>query len=365
MENFAELIYIEKAQLHTYKNAHLPLVKRVEIVKTNPNITGKIFLACCKFVYTHFNLSDNTIAEILNLAEDFLYHNKPADFNQIYNQNKNYLEAFPEEPYSGIGVACLALCKTIGCNAENILKIENYTGEEDNAFDPEDWFVDFLLSNTFSGGNPFLGKGNAEKRTEFWNKYFDLALKIYHSPEVPQSPKIIIETENHSVIIQRTKDFKNEFITEALKKVIELILADFEKSSPNVNWKKIEIEGQNIGALGMIGFYTDDNNEKDRIKLTYYLYKDDQSSVKLMQKIKENIYQQSPQEGTWFSYKMLITPDRSFTIDYNFDEFKIYEGKEPDKEDFIDEFKKYPRAKNFVPDWWQNIIKKHKLEYLD
>jgi len=363
----SELIKKEKVELGNSQNGHLCLTKRIAIAKTlgNHSFINKVFLECCKFIYQEFNLNDNSIAKILSLAEDFLYQNKPTDFIKIYNQNRNYLLSFSQEPYLGIGLACLTLCGTISCNAENILEIEDYNGEDDNTFDPEDWFTDFLLSNTYSGGNPFLKTGDIEKRKTFWNQYLDLVLKIVQSPDVPKSPKIIINEENLSEKIIRTKDFSNKFINETLEKVIKLILTDLEEVETNAQWTKIEIEGNNIGSMGMRAYYFDIFNEEHHLELSYYLYNDDQSSAKLMQKVKENIYQQSPREGTWFSYKIIITPDKNFMINYNFDEFKIYEGKVPNKEDFIDEFSKYPRAKDFVPKWWQNIIKKHNPEYLE
>lgn len=368
MNNFTELIIKEKAELKKNPNKHLPLAKRIQIAKAlgNHSLINKVFLECCKFIYSKFSMEDDSIAKILNTAEDFLYENKPADFLKIYSQNKNYLSAFSEEPYSGISLACLALCSSISCDAENILEIEHYHDEDDNSFEPEEWFVDFVISNTYSGGNPFLGNGDTEKRQDFWNKYLDLATRIYQSPNFPQSPKIILnEEENYSGIINRTKNFDNEFISDILKKVIDITISDLENAEPNTNWTKIEIEGINICGIGMKAYYFDHLNVKHPYELTYYLYSNDQSSVRLMQKIKENIYHQNPKEGTWFSYKIVITADKNFSINYNFDEFKLFDGQKIDKEDFIDEFSKYPRAKQFVPVWWQNIIKNHKPNYLE
>ena len=84
-----------------------------------------------------------------------------------------------------------------------------------------------------------------------------------------------------------------------------------------------------------------------------------------MQKVKDEIYNQSKEEGTWFSYVLVINSNIDYQIEYNFDIPKIYKDKEPSLEIFIPEFEKYPRLKKFTPNWWQEIIDKNAIKYLD
>jgi hypothetical protein len=360
-----ELIKKLKEELERYPNGNLPLSQRVKVAKDlgSPSLINKVYLECCKFVYLEFKINDSSISEILVDAEDFLYAKKEIDFQKIFDKYKNYLESFQDEVYSGVAAATMALCKSIAFNAEGILNIEDYHGQDDDKFDWEEWNTDFYASNVYSGGNPFLGRGNIDKRRIFWNWYLETVLKVYNSPSLSISPKIPLTTLQGSNSITRSIETNNDFVKDKLTKVIDLVLKDLENSSPNINWMKVEVEGQNIEGNGMIAHYFDDKIKK-RIDLTYYLYDGDESTVELMQQIKDNIYQQSPREGTWFSYKITIEPDRSYIVNYNFDKYQIYEGEEPDKGDFIAEFSEYPRAKAFVPTWWQEIIEKSNLEYL-
>ncbi len=362
----SEIIQREKENLNSYPNGHLPLSQRVLIAKEikDPIIVNKIFLTCCKFVYNTCNLDDSVLSGIMNKAEDTLYNNKVNDFTMLYDTHKNYLEEINQKPHSSISLACLTLCNSIANNAEIILNIEDYGGEDDNMFDWEDWNPDFYASNAFSGGNPFLNEGSISKRKDFWNWYLGTVLKIINSPstifESIAETRIVGEHD----IFNRQKDYNTDFIKSKLTIVTDLIIKDLNESNAQADWSQIEVEGQNIGGIGMKAFYVEKNGEKKRFELTYYLYSGNESTVKLMQQIKEAIYEQSPEEGTWFSYKMIIFPDKTYNIVYNFDQCRIYEGKEPNLGDFAQEFIKYPRARNSTPVWWQEIIQKNMLNYL-
>lgn len=361
-----EIIRHEKENIDANINGHLPLSKRVLIAKeiNDPIIINKIFLACCHFVYTTFTINDNILSGIINQVENALYKQESNNFNALYNTHKNYLEAINQHPYSDVGLACLALCNSMANNAETILNIEDYQGEDDNDYDWEEWNPDFYAANAFSGGNPFLNEGSIAKRKEFWRWYLDIIEQVVASPDKVFEKMITKENVGKNIIPERKKDFDTEFIKSKLSIVIDLIIKDLNDSNDNIDWRAIEIEGQNIGGIGMKGFYVEKSGEKKRLELTYYLYSGDESTVKLMQQIKEVIYEQSPEAGTWFSYKMTIYPDMTYKIEYNFDQCRIYEDKEPNLGDFVQEFTKYPRSKSFTPDWWQEIVQKNKLRYL-
>lgn len=358
------IIEEERMNLRAYPNGHLPLAKRVQIAGEikDPETINKIFLACCKFAFAELHINDNLLWGILKKTEHTLYKKGINDFGLIYEQNKNYLESIDKWPLSSLALACLSLCQSLDTGAAGILNIEEYEGQDDNIYDWEDWNADFFASNAYSGGNPFLNEGSIQKRIEFWDYYLETALKIYHSPGRMVDDEIkegILE----STAIIRSKDYNDSFLYAKIKEVIELVLQDLKESEAGFDWTRIEIEGQDIGGIGMKGFYVSNGNERNRFELTYYLYDGDLSTVKLMDKVKKHIYEQSPNEGTWFSYILTIYPDRTYKVVYNFDHPEIFSDKAPDLEPFVEEFKKYPRLQDFTPQWWQDIIKNKGLQY--
>ncbi|MGO4294270.1 Imm5 family immunity protein [Chitinophaga sp. RAB17] len=360
----SNIIEQERINLSTYPDGHLPLAKRVRIAGEikDPETINKIFLACCKFAFTKLHINDNLLLDILKKAGRTLYEKEINDFGLIYEQNKNYLESMDKWPLSGVAMACLSLCRSLDTGSAGILNMEEYEGQDDNIYDWEDWNADFFASNAYSGGNPFLNEGSIQKRIEFWDYYLETALKIYRSPDRIADSEVKGGIAESTDII-RSKDYNDSFLHSKIKEVIDLVLQDLKESKAGSDWIRIEIEGQDIGGMGMKGFYFSNDNERNRFELTYYLYDGDLSAVKLMDKVKKHIYEQSPNEGTWFSYLLTIYPDQTYSVAYNFDDPKIFSDKAPNLEPFVGEFKKYPRLQDFTPQWWQDIIKNQGLQY--
>jgi len=351
-----QLITDLKKVVSNNEKGHLPLNNRVKLAKeiNNPELINKIYLECVKLIYVKYNIEDHTISNLIEQAEGFLYSGQSHNFESIYNQYKNYAEGISDQPYAGVAATMLALCSSIAYDAEGILNIEDYEGEDDDVYDWEMWNPDFFASNSFSEESPI-------KRREFWVWFLNITNKLCDSPNILPSPKIKVERIS-SPLIKKTKNHNTDSINSILKKVVALILED----AKDKNWEKIEIEGQNQRAgLGMKGIYVDENGSSHKLDLTYYLYDGDQCSVELMQKIKDEIYEQSKEEGTWFSYNLLISSEVDFQIKYNYDQASIYKDKEPDLEDFVEEFEEYPRLKKFTPLWWQELIEKNSIGYLD
>lgn len=356
---------IKDAKIELLKNdlGHLPLMNRVHIAENlrDPIKINKVFLACCKLVYSTLEINDSLLSNILNKAERHLYGKENFDFKMLYDKNKNYLEAVNLKPFSDVGLACLALCASIYTDAASLFDIDDY--EDDNSYDPESWSTDFCAANAFAGGNPFSHEGSKEKRVEFWNFFLDTVVTISNSPNLSVGDKIEYE-EQVSIQMDRSKVYVDSFIKNKIDRVVELILKDLENSIGEAYWNRVEIEGQDIGGVGMKGYYFDANDHGERLELTYYLYDGEESTVKLLSAVKKYIYQQSPEEGTWFSYNLLIYPNGEHRIVYNFDNPKIYADKQPSLEPFITEFTNYPRTKSFTPKWWQAIVTQNNLEYL-
>ena len=173
------------------KNGHLPLCYRVELLQNleNTKIVNKIFFECVKHVYTYWSQefpNDDILNSILNLINQYLYHSKGevADFQRLADKYKNYVEEIGGRA-GLVGFSTISLCYSIINDAASILDIDNYKGEDDESYEYDVWNPDFFAAMAFSGGNPFIGEGDIQKRTDYWIWYLDIILKLYSHSESP------------------------------------------------------------------------------------------------------------------------------------------------------------------------------------
>lgn len=85
----------------------------------------------------------------------------------------------------------------------------------------------------------------------------------------------------------------------------------------------------------------------------------------IMNDIKKEMYNQAKEEGAWFYCIIELNPDLTYSIRFIYDDkSQIPQDHLVDSDDFVAEFKKYPRAKEYTPMWWQEILGK-KAKYLE
>lgn len=355
-------------------NGHLPLHYRVELMRMveNKDTVNKIFFECSKKVFPIWlleNSKDYSVAEILNKADDHLYHsNDKIDFEKTADKYRNHLEDTSVSKSGLAGLSALSLCYSIAYNAASILEIDEYNNEDDNIFDWDVWNPDFYASIAFAGGNPFLGEGDSRKRKEFWLWYLDVVQTLSITPNEPVLKWEEFKIPSNEVLNQfkRTQSYDTETIKEKIEKVIAFTIEDLKEQDADAVWNKIEIEGGCLqSGIGLSANYINkDSNNKVPIELTYYYYDDDKSSDSLMDEIKDEMYEQAKTEGAWLSYFITVLPDLTYKIHFNYDKLEdLPEGKQ-DLDDLIDEFKAYPRSKDFTPVWWQNALASKKIGFL-
>ncbi|MCF3109116.1 immunity protein Imm5 [Niabella sp. CC-SYL272] len=352
--------------LNENPQGHLPLKHRVAVMKSlnNSDIVNKLFLECTKKVlpvwYQDFP-ENASMTAMLTRADAFLYNQEPTDFMKLGDQYRNYMESTPG--MAGMaGLSAVSLCYSIATGAAMILDIEDYDGQDDGSFDWDTWNPDFYASIAFAGGNPFVNEGNPQKRRAFWQWYLEAIDQLAQQPgerlsDIPKTEAVVSET------FSRTQTYRQPALVDLLKKVIELSLADLQKSDPDVQWEQLELSGECMKAgIGMKGFYISGGN-KVPFKLKYFLQKGDQSTIILMNKIKYAMYEQAPKEGAWMGFRLVAEKNQDFTLDLNYDLRTALPESRQDPENFKQEFEAFPRAKAYTPDWWQAILGK-KAAYL-
>lgn len=352
-----------KAVVSQSDNGHLPLSCRVELLQSigNVEIVNKVFAECCKKVYPLWGneIEDALLRKLLCPADEYLYHGKgKAD---VLVRGAENLRNYVEEQCCAEGMAgwaVIMLCYSIADHAAAMLDMDEYKGEDDGAFDYEVWNTDFFASIAFAGGNPFVGEGDAGKRREFWNWYLDTVETLCRKPDAPliglDAPK---EQEGEqNAIPRRTQTYRTPAILAKIQEVIDNTL-ELHNEQNNAKWDKIVLLGCYMSTGISLEGYEIKGDQKHRAKVSL-------QSHYALDDVKTEMYNQAKAEGAWFYCVIELNPDLTYSIRFVYDDKnKIPQDNLIDADDFKDEFKNYPRAKEYTPVWWQGILGK-KMKYL-
>ncbi|MDC2661318.1 Imm5 family immunity protein [Bacteroides ovatus] len=152
-------------------------------------------------------------------------------------------------------------------------------------------------------------------------------------------------------IPQRTQTYQTPAIQEKIQQVITNSLEAYDKYHTE-KWDKIIIKTESIGSISTNNLFI--------LKEITNEFPASWKNFDLMEEIKDEMYSQAGFEGAWLTCIIEVMPDKTFAICFNYD--KMPNNEAPDK--FNREFKNYPRAKEYTPVWWQEILGK-KARYLE
>lgn len=341
------------------QNGHLPLFCRVELLQVieNPKIVNKIFFECVKLVYNFWIQeypNDTILPNLLNLINKYLYRSEgeAGDFKRLADKYRNYIEGI--EGRAGLaGSSVVALCYSIANNASTILDIDEYKEEDDEHFEYDVWNPDFFAAMAFSGGNPFVNEGNIEKRLDYWIWYLDIIPKLYNQPESPilQCPSLNKVKFTSKLIPQRTQTYQTPSILSKIQEIIDNTLKLYNEDH-NDKWDEIILLGCFMSTGISLSGYALKKHQKKEIKVSL-------QSHYTLDEIKLEMYNQAKIEGAWFMCKISIDTNLKYALEFDYDDEKLIPNDEMiDPDDFKEEFKKYPRGREYTPIWWQNILGK-------
>ena len=170
---------------------HLPLAYRVDLMKQvgDTRTVQKVLCECCKKACSCFPKefgAENQLYDVLSEMDSYLYKNKGTAESILVSVERlrNYVEQSADSSEGMASWAIVALGYAIRYDAASILAIEDYNGEDDDAFDFESWNADFICSIACSGSNPFVETGNVEKRKEYWLWYVKMVWEVTQNPNV-------------------------------------------------------------------------------------------------------------------------------------------------------------------------------------
>lgn len=260
------------------------------------------------------------------------------------------------------------MCYSIAFNGNGIINIDDYNGEDDNFFDWETWNPDFWASMAYANGNPYLNKGDINLRKEFWIWYLDI-INLFNKNSYINHIEFNFNQgrkQNDIIIDNRTQTFQKNTIISKIKQVINFTMIDLTKQYTDVKWGKIWINGICVkSGTTLKAFFIPENSfEEKEIKLSYVFQSGEKSSANLMNKIKQEMYEQAKNEGAWLSFKMSVNEDYRFNIYFNYDDKNTLPINKTTPAYLEMEFKYFPRSKDFTPKWLRNIVE-GKVNYLN
>jgi hypothetical protein len=76
--------------------------------------------------------------------------------------------------------------------------------------------------------------------------------------------------------------------------------------------------------------------------------------------LREAMYDLAPDKGAWYSMDLTILPSGNFNIQFEYEikpEFSI----PLEDSDFIKDYQKFPRSKNYIPEWLRVILERNQI----
>lgn len=342
---------------------HLPLSCRVDLMKQigNTLVVQKILCECCKKVYPLWVKvigEETPLLKLLSDADNYLYKGKgsaesilaSAERLENYTEEINHTEAMA-------GYAIIALAYEIKYDAATILEKEDYNGEDDDAFDSDEWSPDFIASIAYAYGYPFSkNKGDAERRKEYWLWFLDMVLAIYKWPDKPYLRIATPPKQAKTLSMpKRIQNWQVNNILNQLQQIISDLIREVDKQV--LDWTKVELYYTRIDGQMLETFYIE-KDKKQRVKLdtvTFY------AIANSLYQIQEDMYKQAPGEGAWMQCNISINKDVMYDIQFNYDDIALISEIFTDPGSLISIFEDYPRSKEYTPQWYRDIIGNRKL----
>lgn len=191
--SLAERVDMLKHLVEASDNGHLNLSYRVSLLSliSDVNTVNKIFLQCAIKVFPIWEkeFPNHSFINSIHSFYSYLYDGvgDKMSFLSLGDEFRDILIERVQNPQKRtaglVGYTIQSLAYNIAFDAELILGIYDYQGEDDDVFDWEGWNPDYYASMAYSGGSPFHGTGDIDKRKEFWIWFLDTVFLLSENSE--------------------------------------------------------------------------------------------------------------------------------------------------------------------------------------
>ena len=364
-ETISSLISKGLNEVNHSDKGHLSLPLRRAILQAinDPLVIGRISILCALKVYPIWNeffKDDTEIIGLIKNTEKFLLGQ--TDKNELLS-NADHLDVFAdnymEDNITASFAAKVAVQAAYDVGSDADMVISDYDSDEEIE-DPDEWDTAFLASLVYNGGIVDWDSIDDGRNKEFWNWYLTDCIKTACANDrLPYPTSVNKATSSAKYIPYRTQLslWKEDAKCCACINGINEILTKIVVSD---HWSKSEFYFYSVEMTSYTNFYYYQGNEPVLfdldINVTIFL----SSEIRML---KDLMYSLCPQEGAFYLCK--ITIDRHNNMDVRF-AYDMKNEKLKSKfrdSDFSKDFSKYPRAKEFIPNWLADILKRKKISF--
>ncbi len=344
---------------------HLSLPTRRTILQAinEPYIIGRISILCALKVYPIWNeffKNDTEIIGLIKKTEKYLLGQtgkkdllKDADHLDVFADN------YMEDDITAAFAAKVAVHAAYDAGAGADMVISDCNSDEEIE-DPDEWDTASLASLVYNGGIVDWDSIDGRRNKEFWNWYLTDCIKTACANDsLPYPVPANNATSPAKYIPYRTQlrlwkeDTKCCTCINGIKEILTKMVV-------STHWNKSEFYFYSVWMTSYTNFYYYQGNEPVlfdlNINVTIFL----SSEIRML---KDLMYSLCPQEGAFYLCKITIDRHNNMDIRFAYDTKNEKLKSKFSDSDFSKDFSKYPRAKEFIPDWLSDILKRKKISF--
>lgn len=344
---------------------HLSLPTRRKILQAigESHVIGRISLLCALKVYPiwdRFFTNDTEVIGLIKKTEKYLLgQTDKKELSEDADHLDVFADGYMEDDMTASFAAKIAVhaAYDAGQNAEMV--ISDYNSDEE-VEDPDEWDTAYLASLVYNGGIVDLSSIDNGRNREFWNWYLTECLStafdkdkiltndykiekpIHNAPELPRTQ--IHEYVNNDKVMSLFNQLENVFTK----------ILSFAK------WDAFIFDAYIVAEVSYdkVSYYKDGIIHDFNLSVGVLMYIDN-----FIRDIKNEMYENQKEEGGFYELKMTMNKNGDFVKEFNYDVRGEVLQKAFDDYNFADDFKKYPRAKKFIPDWLADILKRKRISF--
>lgn len=364
-ETISSLISKGLNEVNHSDKGHLSLPLRRAILQAinDPLVIGRISILCALKVYPIWNeffKDDTEIIGLIKNTEKFLLGQ--TDKNELLS-NADHLDVFAdnymEDDITAAFAAKVAVQAAYDAGLDEDMVISDYDSDEEIEA-PDEWDTAFLASLVYNGGIVDQDSIDDGRNKEFWNWYLTDCIKTACVNDRLTYPTSVNKaTSSAKYIPYRTQLslWKEDAKCCACINGINEILTKMVVSD---HWSKSEFYFYSVEMISYTNFYYYQGNEPVLfdidINITIFL----SSEIRML---KDLMYSLCPQEGAFYLCKITIDRHNNMDVRFAYDTKNEKLKSKFRDSDFSKDFSKYPRAKEFIPNWLADILKRKKISF--
>jgi hypothetical protein len=210
----------------------------------------------------------------------------------------------------------------------------------DFELDSSEWDSVFYAFLSFTGGADSFDKINKNKARKFWTWYLDEAIKKAYSKDILVKNKPNKENVQNEINRKKNEQLSSNEIMAVINDITNILN----------NKSGVELKVYCVANTRMLRII--DSETKENINIDFDMH-DVTNKVKLL---KDKIYNINKDEGTFYVFKLKITQEGKKEIEYIYDTWDK-EFERFSENDFMEDYKLYPRGNKYIPKWLKKIIK--------